>query len=406
MSYQPEVNGEILNFKVRDSVDRFLAHMIKQGGSDLHVKATANIFARINGDITKLSNDIFTKRQAITLAKELLIGRFNEFVEKKELDFVYVMKDKMAVDEAHSEVRFRVNIFFQLEGVSAVFRVIPAEVKSLGECNLPSVLNKFVDVDRGLVLVTGITGSGKSTTLAALLNDINRNRRKHIITIEDPIEFVHKDINCIINQRSVGQDTISFASALKAALREDPDIILVGEMRDVETIEIALHAANTGHLVLSTLHTTDAVDTVNRIISTFDKDEQPRIRETLASVLKGIISQRLVPTKKGGRVAAVEVMVQTSFIEKLILENRDFEILDAIKDGKDRVGSQTFDQALVGLYQQRVISKQEAIHAATSESDIKLAMQGLSDSVTSDNSAIHDGLAGYNSSDVFELDEE
>lgn len=393
--WQPEVNGLKLNFKIRDSIDKFLLHMMKQGGSDLHVKAGAHIFARINGKITKLSNDIFTKEQAITLAKELLIGRFNEFVEKKELDFVYQFKS------IENNTRFRVNIFFQLNGVSAVFRVIPAEVKSIEDNNLPNILKNFVGLDRGLVLVTGITGSGKSTTLAAIIHDINHNQRKHIITIEDPIEFVHKDDKCIINQRSVGHDTKDFGSALKAALREDPDIILVGEMRDQETIEIALHAANTGHLVLSTLHTTDAVDTVNRIISTFDKDEQSRIRETLASVLQGVVSQRLVPTKKGGRVAAVEVMLKTPFIEKLILENRDFEITDAISDARERTGSQTFDQALLDLWSSGVISKEAALNAASSETDLKLAMKGVGDTINGSG----EGVGMYNSLDVLELDQ-
>jgi len=393
--WQPEVNGVKLDFKIRDSIDKFLRHMMKQGGSDLHIKAGAHIFARINGKIIKQSNDVFTREQAITLAKELLIGRFNEFVEKKELDFVYQFKN------SEDNTRFRVNIFFQLNGVSAVFRVIPAEIKSIDENNLPSILKEFVKVDRGLVLVTGITGSGKSTTLAAIIHDINHTQRKHIITIEDPIEFVHKDEQCIINQRSVGHDTKDFGTALKAALREDPDIILVGEMRDEETIEIALHAANTGHLVLSTLHTTDAVDTVNRIISTFDKDEQQRIRETLASVLQGVVSQRLVATKKGGRAAAVEVMIKTPFIEKLILENRDFEITDAIADARERVGCQTFDQALLDLWVKGTISKDEALNAASSATDLKLAMKGVGDSI--DGSG--EGMGGYNSLDVFELDQ-
>jgi len=393
--WQPEVNGVKLNFKVRDSIDKFLKHMMKLGGSDLHVKAGAHIFARINGQITKLSQDVFTREQAMTLAKELLIGRFNEFVEKKELDFVYQFKN------SDDNTRFRVNIFFQLNGVSAVFRVIPAVVKSLDEMHLPNILKEISKEERGLILVTGITGSGKSTTLAAIINEINHTQRKHIITIEDPIEFVHHDDKCIVNQRSVGQDTKDFGSALRSALREDPDIILVGEMRDKETIEIALHAANTGHLVLSTLHTIDAVDTVNRIISTFEKEEQPRIRETLSSVLESVVSQRLVPTLHGGRTAAIEVMIKTPFIAKLILENRDNEINDAIADARERVGSQTFDQAVLDLWKNGVISKEAALEAATSETNVKLAMKGVGDSI--DGSGV--GVGAFGTVDVLELDD-
>jgi len=201
---------------------------------------------------------------------------------------------------------------------------------SIDELKLPSVVHKFTKAERGLVLVTGVTGSGKSTTLAALINEINWSQRKHIITIEDPIEFIHKDRKCIVNQRSVGQDTLSFANALRASLREDPDIILVGEMRDLETMEIALHAADTGHLVFSTLHTLDAKETINRIISTFPTGEQNRIRLTFSAVMQGVISQRLIPTVDSKRVAALEVLLRTSHIQQLILESRDDEIVDAI----------------------------------------------------------------------------
>jgi len=194
-------------------------------------------------------------------------------------------------------------------------------------------------------LVTGVTGSGKSTTLAAMVDLINRTKRKHIITVEDPVEFVHKDKECLVSQRSIGQDSLSFSNALRAALREDPDIILVGEMRDLETIEIALHAANTGHLVFSTLHTLDAKETINRVIGMFPQEEQNRIRMTLASVLEGVISQRLVKTVDGKRAAAVEVMKRTARISELIAQNRDFEILDTIEEGKEIYGSQSFDQA-------------------------------------------------------------
>jgi len=227
-------------------------------------------------------------------------------------------------------------------------------------------------------LVTGVTGSGKSTTLAALINEINLTKRKHIITIEDPIEFVHKDRWCIINQRSVGQDTLSFGSALRAALREDPDIILVGEMRDRETINLALHAADTGHLVFSTLQTIDAKETINRIIATFPTEEQNRVRISLAGVIQGIVSQRLVPTVDGKRRAAMEILVRTPTIEKLIMENRDYEIKDAIEKGREHYKSQSFDQHLLDLYQEGVISKDQALESSTTPADLKLKMGGLS----------------------------
>jgi twitching motility protein PilT len=357
-----------LTFEQLKKVRLHLKKMIEVGGSDLHVKANSVIRARINGEIKQFSGSILTKEDALTFAKELLKGRFGEFVEKKELDLVYPF------DENN---RFRVNIFFQMDGVSAVFRVIPVRIPSFEELHLPEVVRTFAQKERGLVLVTGVTGSGKSTTLAAIIDEINRNKRKHIITIEDPIEFVHKDRGCIVNQRSVGQDTRSFGGALRAALREDPDIILVGEMRDRETINLALHAADTGHLVFSTLHTIDAKETINRIIAQFPTEEQNRVRLSLAGVLQGVISQRLVPAKDGGRRAALEILVRTPLIEKLIMENRDFEIRDTIEAGKDHYKSQSFDQAILDLYNEGVITKEQALESATSSSDLELKISGL-----------------------------
>jgi len=225
--------------------------------------------------------------------------------------------------------------------------------------------------------VTGVTGSGKSTTLAAILDKINREQKKHIITVEDPIEFVHKDRGCLINQRGIGQDAHSFSDALRAALREDPDIILVGEMRDLETIDIALHAANTGHLVFSTLHTLDAKETIDRIVGMFGNEEQNRIRMSLASVLEGVISQRLIPTKHGGRVAGVEILKKTARIEQLIEENRDSEIPDALFEGKEIYGTQTFDQALLDILRRGEITDEVALEYATNPADMKLKMQGV-----------------------------
>ena len=358
-----------LTFEQLKKIRAYLQKMVENGGSDLHVKANSVIRARINGSLVQFSGAIFSKEDALTFAKELLKGRFSELVENKEVDLVYPYSET---------VRFRVNIFFQMDGVSAVFRVIPMKIPSLDQLYLPEVIGEFTKKERGLILVTGVTGSGKSTTLAAMINQINLTAKKHIITIEDPIEFVHKDRGCVINQRSVGQDTLSFGNALRAALREDPDIILVGEMRDRETINLALHAADTGHLVFSTLHTIDAKETINRIISTFPTEEQNRVRLSLAGVLQGVISQRLIPTVDGGRRAAMEVLVRTPTIEKLIMENRDYEIRDAIEKGKEHYKSQSFDQSILELYNQGVITKEKAKDFATSAADMELRMSGLS----------------------------
>jgi len=391
MSSEADINN--LTFEQLKKIRAYLKKLIQTGGSDLHVKANAVIRARIQGQIKQFAGGIFSKEDATTFAKELLRGRYAEFLEKKELDIVYPF------DENN---RFRVNIFFQMDGVSAVFRVIPVRIPPFEELKLPDVLRNFTKKERGLVLVTGVTGSGKSTTLATLINEINLTQRKHIITIEDPIEFVHKDRGCIINQRSVGEDTLSFGTALRAALREDPDIILVGEMRDKETINLALHAADTGHLVFSTLHTIDAKETINRIIAQFPTDEQNRVRISLAGVLQGVVSQRLVKTKEGGRRAAMEILVRTPTIEKLIMENRDYEIRDAIENGKEHYKSQSFDQSILDLYNDGVITKEEAFANATSPSDLELKISGLSSGKASDVPA--DGLIQeIKEEDVFEL---
>ncbi len=392
---QDEFYVDALTFEILKKVRAYLKRLIDVGGSDLHVKANSVIRARVNGDIVPLSGEIFSKEDALTFAKELLRHRFAEFVEKKELDLTYPFDEN---------TRFRVNVFFQMDGVSAVFRVIPVKILSIEELQLPDIVHKFTLAERGLVLVTGVTGSGKSTTLAALINEINWKRRRHIITIEDPVEFVHKDRKCIVNQRSIGQDSLSFGNALRASLREDPDIILVGEMRDMETVEIALHAADTGHLVFSTLHTLDAKETINRIIAIFPTEEQNRIRLTLSSVLEGVISQRLIPTVDDKRTAALEVLVATSRIEQLILENRDNEIKDAIEEGKEIYGSQSFDQAILDLYRKGKISKEKAFENATSPSDLKLKMDGVVGSSDSQEKAGEYGQdREYREEDIFEL---
>ena len=391
-----EVDVSKLTFEQLKKIRSYLKKMIDNGGSDLHVKANSVIRARINGNLVQFSGGVFSREDALTFAKELLKGRFSEFVEERELDLVYPFDERN---------RFRVNIFFQMDGVSAVFRVIPVKIPSFDELHLPEVLKSFTQKERGLVLVTGVTGSGKSTTLAALVNEINLTKKKHIITIEDPIEFVHKDRGCIINQRSVGQDTKSFGSALRAALREDPDIILVGEMRDKETINLALHAADTGHLVFSTLHTVDAKETINRIIAQFPTEEQNRVRLSVAGVLQGVVSQRLIPTIDGGRRAAMEILVRTPTIEKLIMENRDYEIRDAIENGKEHYKSQSFDQSILELYEDGIISKDQAMNNATSASDLALKISGLSSAKYTTSKSSKDGLGSQviHDEDVFDL---
>ena len=347
----------------------YLRALISNGGSDLHIKAGAIVRLRVDGGLKILGKEALTAEMVDSIAREITVPeQYKKLKEEKNLDFTYVLG---------TEHRFRVNFFHQMDGLSAVFRLIPVKIATLDELNLPEVIQSFTEIQRGLVLVTGVTGSGKSTTLAAILDKINRETNKHIITVEDPIEFIHQDKGCLINQRAIGQDSHSFSDALRAALREDPDIILVGEMRDLETIDIALHAANTGHLVFSTLHTLDAKETVDRIVGMFGKEEQNRIRGSLASVLEGVISQRLIPTRVGGRVAAIEILKKTSRIEQLIMEDRDYEIPDALFEGKEIYGTQTFDQALIDLLRDGRITDEVALEYASNAADMKLKMEGV-----------------------------
>ncbi|ANE35382.1 type II/IV secretion system protein, PilT/PilU family [Campylobacter iguaniorum] len=365
------VDIDKLDFKLRDELNTYLVELISSNGSDLHVKTGGMIRKRVKGDIVPVDNKrILNKTEGITLAKELLRGRFVELVEKKSVDFTYKLNE---------DYRFRVNIFFQMEGVSAVFRTIPAKLPTFKELNLPSSIEEICkNTHRGIILVTGPTGSGKTTTLASMINYINGHRKSHIITIEDPIEYVYKDENCIINQRSIGQDAPTFASALRSALREDPDIILLGEMRDLETIETALHAAETGHLVLSTLHTVDAADTISRIIGMFPGKEQNRIKTTLSSVLQGVISQRLCKRADGnGRCAAIEIMLTTPRIRNMISEGRDDEIYEAVNDAAGNSGMQTFDKHILKLYSDHIIDKDEALNKASRRNDLELKIKAV-----------------------------
>ncbi|MDR1008345.1 MAG: transaldolase [Campylobacteraceae bacterium] len=347
-------------------LEGYLKDLTSYNGSDLHIKSDAAVKGRVNGEIVTVSNTIFKKEEVDILAREILQDRYEEFTKKKNIDFTYKLDE---------DYRFRVNMFYQTDGISLVFRVIPLNIPSVEELALPLIIKEFAAKRRGLVLVTGPTGSGKSTTLAAIISLINQISQKHIITIEDPIEFIYKDEQSIINQRAIGQDAVSFSDALIASLREDPDVIMVGEMRDVETIRTAIRAAETGHLVLSTLHTLDAKETVGRIISMFDGNEQVQIRHSLASVLQAVISQRLVRRKDDkGRIAAIEILIKNERIEAMIKEGREDEIKDSIEDDSDVYGSQSFNQSLLDLYINDFVSYNEALYAATSPTDLKILL--------------------------------
>jgi twitching motility protein PilT len=350
-----------------------LSVALKARASDIHLKAGLPPIFRIDGalrplpkaprigpDLTeKIAHDIMSERQRL------------RFAEVHEVDLAYGVPGLG---------RFRVNAFSQRGSVSLVFRTIPFEIKGVDELLLPPVLKKLSLEERGLVLVTGATGSGKSTTLAALIDYINTNRTAHIVTIEDPIEYLHRDKKSIINQREVGFDTEGFEIALKSALRQDPDVILVGEMRDYETIETALLAAETGHLVLSTVHTIDATETINRIVSVFPPYQQRQIRLQLSAVLKGIVSQRLVPRADGkGRVPAIEVMISTARTRELIDDKeKTKQLREAIQQGFTAYGMQTFDQSLMGLYKRQLITFEEALRQSSNPDDFKLKISGIS----------------------------
>ena len=352
--------------------ERLLVTGVERGASDFHLKAGAPPILRIHGRLMPQGDfGVITAEDMDGLARKMLAERwYNQLRDGKEIDSAYSVPNFG---------RFRVNMFLALGAVRAVFRAIPAKKPRFDELGLPPVLEHLAMERRGLVLCTGITGSGKSTTLAAMIDFINRNRNDHIITIEDPIEFTHEDINCVISQREIGHDSASFAIALRAALREDPDVILLGEMRDPETMSVALHAAETGHLVFSTLHTLNAGETVNRIIGTFPPHQEQQIRDQLAAVIQGVISQRLIPRIGGeGRVPAVEVMIGTGMIRDCIREaKRTPEIPAAIAQGQSQYGMQTFDQCLLRLYREGLVSYETAREAASSPDDFDLKVRGI-----------------------------
>jgi twitching motility protein PilT len=346
---------------------------MKGGASDIHLKAGLPPMFRIDGNLVPLKDERRLPpeeigRMAFGIMNNYQKERFKEF---NELDLAYGVPGLG---------RFRVNVFQQRGTIGIVFRVIPFKINSIEELLLPKVLEKIAMEERGLVLVTGTTGSGKSTTLAAMVDHVNTHQTCHVMTIEDPIEFLIRDKRSIINQREVGVDTMSFAQALKSALRQDPDVILVGEMRDLETIETALTAAETGHMVMSTLHTLDATETINRIISVFPPYQQKQVRMQLGAVLKAIISQRLLPRADGrGRVAALEVLIATARVRELIEDkDRTKEIPDAIAQGHIAYGMQTFDQALMGLLKRNLITYEEALRACSNPDDFALRVSGIS----------------------------
>ena len=332
-------------------VNDLLKTAVASGASDLHIKVGSYPMMRLRGVLVPVTDE---KR----LDHEDVVGMSAAVMSKVHAE---KFKDAQEVDLAYGVPglgRFRVNVFQQRGTVGLVLRVIPTQIKSVDDLGLPTVLRGLAMEERGLVLVTGTTGSGKSTTLAAMIDHINKTRRAHVMTVEDPIEFLHRDQQSIVNQREVAVDTRSFAHALRSALRQDPDVILVGEMRDFETIETALLAAETGHLVFSTLHTLDATETINRIIAVFPPHQQKQIRIQLASVLKGVVSQRLLPTADGqGRAPAVEVMISTGFIRDCIVDKeKTYMIHGAIAAGTSQYGMQTFDQSIFGLYSRGLVA--------------------------------------------------
>ena len=354
------------------NIDGLLKIAVERNASDLHLKVGNHPILRVDGTLIPLF-ELKRLMQEDTIA--MAFGIMNTHQKEK-------FKGEHELDMAYSVPglgRFRCNVFNQRGAVGMVLRIIPTQVKSISDLNLPLVIEKIANERRGMVLVTGTTGSGKSTTLAAMIDFINTHRIEHIITIEDPIEYLHRDKKSIINQREVGQDTSNFAAALRASLREDPDVILVGEMRDVETIETALLAAETGHMVLSTLHTLDAPETINRIISMFPPHHQKQVRIQLASVLKAVISMRLIPrADEKGRVPAVEILVSTSFIQDCIMNQDKTKLIkDSIAQGVSQYGMQTFDQSLYFLYQRGLISYDEALKWASNPDEFKLKKIGL-----------------------------
>jgi twitching motility protein PilT len=362
---QPGPSGGAFNFKA------ILQQMIQQNASDLHLKVGRPPTLRINGDLSPLQLPPMRPEDLKSLAEQLMTPKqVKEFAEFKEADFAIGVP---------GIGRFRVNVYQQRGTIAYALRSIPYQAKTIAELNLPPIVEELALRPRGLVLVTGITGSGKSTALAAMVQHINEKRHANIITVEDPIEFLHRDINCHINQREVGTDTATFGQALRRVLRQDPDVVLIGEIRDLDTLDTALKAADTGHLVFSTLHTTDATQTINRVLSFYPPHQQAEVRFALSSALQAVISLRLVPrADKPGRVPACEVLINTAAVRDQIRDmNKALNIPDLIKEGTVQYGMQSFDQSLMHWYSQGVISYESAVFFATNPSEFALRVQGV-----------------------------
>ena len=346
------------------ALSELLRKMIEMAGSDLHITTNSAPMVRVHGTLRPLDFPELTPAETKQLAYSVLTdAQKHRFEETLELDFSFGIKGLS---------RFRANLFNQRGAVGAVFRAIPYEIKSFEELGLPPVIQSLCDKPRGLILVTGPTGSGKSTTLAAMLDKINRDRHEHIITVEDPIEYLHGHKGCLVNQREVNSDTHSFANALRAALRQDPDIVLIGEMRDLETTETALRIAETGHLTLATLHTNSAASSINRIIDVFPAHQQAQIRTQLSMVLEGIVSQSLLPRANGqGRVLGMEILVPNSAIRNLIREDKIHQVYSMMQTGQEKFGMQTFNQSLASLYFRKLITLELAMSRSSNQDELQ-----------------------------------
>lgn len=370
-------------------INDLLKLAIERNASDLHLKVGSHPVIRIDGELISITSvNRLMQEDTVSMAFSILNGRQKQkFKENHEIDVAYSVPGLG---------RFRCNVFQQRGTVGMVLRVIPVRIRNIRELMLPITIEEICNEQRGMILCTGTTGSGKSTSLAAMIDYINSRRNEHIITIEDPIEFLHRDKKSMINQREVEVDTKTFSAALRGALRQDPDVILVGEMRDYETIETAIHAAETGHLLLSTLHTLDATETINRVISVFPPHQQKQIRLQLAGVLKAIISMRLVPRlDNNGRVPAVEIMISTAYIRSCIEEKEKTKLIhDAIAAGVSQYGMQTFDQSLYYLWKSDHISYEEALKRCTNPDEFKLKAQGIQSTADLARASMEQSVAG------------
>ena len=345
------------------NLPELLKKVVELEGSDLHITTATPPQIRVHGHLQRLEGPDMTPADTKQLAYSVLTdAQKKRFEETLELDFSFGIKGL---------ARFRCNMFNQRGAVGAVYRLIPEKIRGFNELGLPPVLANLAERPRGLVLVTGPTGSGKSTTLAAMIDKINKERKDHILTIEDPIEFVHQHQGCLVNQREVHSDTQSFSMALRAALREDPDVVLIGEMRDLETVEAALRIAETGHLTFGTLHTNSAAQTINRIIDVFPSHQQSQIRTQLSLVLEGIVCQALLPKIGGGRVCSLEIMVPTPGIRNLIREDKIHQIYSAMQTGQDKFGMQTANQSLATLYMKKLVTLEHAMTASSNRDELQ-----------------------------------